>query len=261
MKSARLAVLGVAILSGGGAAMMMQGGEPSPPPPVVQAVKMSDVLVAAGDLPMGHTLRASDLRWQSWPADSVPAGYIIRSQDPGALEQTAGSIARSSLFGGEPIRREKLIKSDGSGFMAALLPSGMRAVAISIDNRGATSAGGFILPNDRVDVLRTYRDEEASRSAGGEVHLTETILTNVRVLAIGQNIQERSAEKAVTGETATLELTPAQAEAVTLAQKVGQLSLALRSVADAQLVEEIKKEREPGLTIVRYGVPKHLSKQ
>jgi pilus assembly protein CpaB len=261
MKPARLAVLGIAILSGGGAAMMMQGSEPPPsaPAPVAQAVKMSEVLVAAGDLAIGHTLRASDLRWQSWPAASVPAGYITRSQDPGALEETVGSIARSTFFGGDPIRREKLIKANGSGFMSALLPSGMRAVAISIDNRGATSAGGFILPNDRVDVLRTYRDDDSSRLTGSDVQMTETILSNIRVLAIGQNIQEQNGGKVITGETATLELTPSQAEMVTLAQKTGQLSLALRSLADAGRAEEIKAAREAGLTIVRYGVTKQLS--
>jgi pilus assembly protein CpaB len=243
---------------------MMRKSEPPPPPPakpVVQTIPTSDVLVAAADLPMGQTLRVSDLRWQPWPADTVPPGYIIRSQNPAALDQTVGSIARSNFLSGEPIRREKLIKADGSGFMSAILPSGMRAVAISIDTRGATSAGGFILPNDRVDVLRTYRDDDASRSGGGDVHLTETILSNIRVLAIGQNVQERNGEKVVTGETATLELTPGQAEIVTLAQKVGQLSLALRSLADAGRVEEVKEERDAGLTIVRYGVPKHSSKR
>jgi pilus assembly protein CpaB len=210
---------------------------------------------------MGQGVRATDLRWQPWPADTVPAGYIIRSQNPGALEQTAGSIARSNFLNGEPIRREKLIKADGGGFMSAILPSGMRAVAISIDTRGATSAGGFILPNDHVDVLRTSRDDDSSRSGGGDVHLTETILSNIRVLAIGQNIQERNGDKVVTGETATLELTPNQAEAVTLAQKVGQLSLALRSLADGQRGEEIREDREAGLTIVRYGVPKYSAKR
>ncbi len=241
--------------------MMMRGSEPPPPspPPIPQTVKMSDVLVAAEDLPMGQTLRGSDLRWQPWPADAVPAGYITRNQDPNAVEQTAGSIARSGFLRGEPIRPDRLIKANGSGFMSAILPSGMRAVAISIDNRGATSAGGFILPNDRVDVLRTYRDDDPSRS--GDAHLAETILSNIRVLAIGQNIQERNGEKVVTGETATLELTPGQAEIVTLAQKVGQLSLALRSLADAQRSEEIKEERDAGLTIVRYGVAKHLWKR
>jgi pilus assembly protein CpaB len=263
MKPARLAVLAVAILSGGGAVLMMRRSEPppAPAPQAPQPVNMSHVLVAGADLPMGQTLRAPDLRWQLWPADAVPAGLITKGHNPDGLEQTVGSIARNGFLRGEPIRRERLIKADGSGFMSAILPPGMRAVAISIDHRGSTSAGGFILPNDRVDVLRTSPDEDASRAGGGSVHVAETILSNIRVLAIGQTIQERNGEKVVTGETATLELTPAQAEAVTLAQKVGQLSLSLRSLADAGLMEELKEERDAGLTIVRHGVPKYVSKR
>jgi pilus assembly protein CpaB len=249
-----------------GAAVLMLGQEP--PPPVIQAapapaMRTEDVLVAAADLPMGQTLKGADLRWQAWPADAVPGGFITRSSAPTALEDTTGSIARQPFLGGEPIRREKLIRADGSGFMSAILPSGMRAVAITIDTRGATSAGGFILPNDRVDVIRTYRDDEASRSGGADVHISQTILANIRVLAIGQTVQERNGEKVVTGETATLELTPAQAELVTLGQKVGQLSLALRSLTDANQTDAdaLEDRREGGLTIVRYGVPKQTPKR
>jgi pilus assembly protein CpaB len=266
MKTARIAVLGIAILAGGAAALMMGGSPPPPPPPAptqaaAPSIPMTDVLVAATDLPLGRSLRGSDFRWQPWPADMVPPGYIRRSENPSAIEEIAGSLVRNNFLAGEPIRREKLIRADGGGFMSAILPAGMRAVAISIDTRGATSAGGFILPNDRVDVLRTYRDDDSARSGGGEVQVTETILSNIRVLAIGQNIQERNGERVVTGETATLELTPAQAELVTLAQKVGQLSLALRSLADANRAEETRAEREGGLTIVRYGVSKQAAKR
>lgn len=268
MKPARLAVLGVAVAAGAGAMLMMGRSAPPEPPPVVAeaapAMKTVDVLVAAADIPMGQTLKPADIRWLAWPADSAPSGVLKRTEVPNGLEETAGSIARSSFLGGEPIRREKLIKADGSGFMSAILPAGMRAVAISIDTRGATSAGGFILPNDRVDVLRTYRDDESSRSGGVDVHMSETILSNIRVLAIGQNVQERNGEKVVTGETATLELTPQQAELVTLAQKVGQLSLVLRSLADANQTQDTtpRAERsEGGMTIVRYGVPKQSPKR
>lgn len=265
MKPARIAVLGIALAAGGAAALLMPGESA---PPQVEAVAPApintvDILVASVEVPMGQTLRPSDLRWQAWPADIIPVGLIRRNETPNALEDSAGSIVRSSFLSGEPIRKERLIKADGGGFMSAVLPSGMRAVAISIDTRGATSAGGFILPNDRVDVLRIYRDEEASRGGGGDVQLSETILSNIRVLAIGQNVQERNGEKVVTGETATLELTPQQAEQITLAQKVGQLSLALRSLADAnQKQDKPRDERaDTNLTIVRYGVSKQAPKR
>ncbi len=194
---------------------------------------MAEVLVAAAELPMGQTIKPADLRWQSWPKTAASDSSLQRASAPTALEDTVGSIVRSPFLSGEPIRREKLIKANGSGFLSAILPSGKRAVAISIDARGSNTAGGFILPNDRVDVLRTARDEDASRSGIGDVQTAATILTNIRVLAVGQTVQERNGERVVTGDTATLELTPAQAEAVTLAQKVGQLSLTLRSLADA----------------------------
>ena len=108
------------------------------------------------------------------------------------------------MIAGEPIRREKLVK--GQGFMSAILPAGMRAVAINIDSQGATSAGGFILPGDRVDVIRTSRD--ASAGASSDNYVSETLLQNVKVLAVGPNIQEKNGQSVVVGSNATLELDP-----------------------------------------------------
>ena len=256
MKPARLVVLAVALGAAAVAAMLMRQSAPTAPVVVEKSapVATTDVLVAAVELPVGQTLKPADVRWQPWPADYVPNGAITRTEAPAVDGEVTGSIVRSNFLAGEPIRREKLVKANSNAFMSAILPAGMRAVAISIDTRGATSAGGFVLPNDRVDVLRTYRDDEASKTGGVDVQLSETILPNIRVLAIGQNIQERNGEKVVTGETATLEVTPAQAETLALSQKTGQLSLALRSLADAGQAETPREERtETGITIVRYG--------
>jgi pilus assembly protein CpaB len=238
----------------------MMRGEPQPVPmaaPAAPAPSTVEVLVAAADLPMGLGLKSTDLRWQSWPADAAAAGLIKKADTPNGIDELAGSIVRNPFINGEPIRREKLIKGNG-GFMSAILPSGMRAVAISIDNRGSTSAGGFILPNDRVDVIRTSK--ALSEDGSPTPVISETILSNVRVLAIGQNVQERNGEKVVTGETATLELSPAQAEMIILAQKIGQLSLALRSLADVNETGTPTKEDRPGaLQIIRFGVPQQAS--
>ncbi|WP_288587608.1 Flp pilus assembly protein CpaB [uncultured Methylobacterium sp.] len=270
MKSSRLLLISVAVVTGAGAFVMMSGREPPPPPQVAPvaapapAMETVEVLVAAAELPMGQTVKMPDLRWQSWPKSAAGDGFLQRAAAPSALEDTVGSIVRSPFLSGEPIRREKLIKANGSGFLSAILPSGMRAVAISIDARGSNTAGGFILPNDRVDVLRTSRDEDAARSGGGDVQTAETILTNIRVLAVGQTVQERNGERVVTGDTATLELTPSQAEAITLAQKVGQLSLTLRSLVDAGQVAPATAEQPPaegGLTVVRYGVAKQMPRR
>ena len=152
--------------------------------------------------------------------------------------------------------------------MSAILPEGRRALAINIVSSGARTAGGFILPNDRVDVISTRRDDEATRIKQADVFVSETILQNIRVLAIGQNIQERKglfqseAEKVVIGETATLELDPRQAEVVTLAQRMGELALVLRSLSDANKpVENPVSRDEAGLTIVRYGVSQTIGKK
>ena len=241
-----------------GCIRMQQGG--SPTPTIVQAPappsKSIEVLVAAADLPVGQVLKEPDLRWQPWPADLLPAGATTREAAPQAITELKGSLVRQSFLGGEPLRREKLVRADGSGFMSAILPSGMRALAISIDTRGASSAGGFILPNDRVDVLRIFRDDEASKTGGADVQLAETILTNIRVLAIGQAVQERNGEKVITGDTATLEVTPAQTETLALAQRQGQLTLALRSLADAGQSTTPKDEKvDAGVTVVRFGIP------
>lgn len=255
MKPARLAVLGIALAAGAGAFLLRT---PPAPQPEVKAppekAPTAEVLVAAVDIPLGNALQAADIRWTPWPLDSIPAGVIKRSDVPEAEKEIVGSLARSAIIAFEPIRRERLIKTDGTGFLSAILPSGKRAVAISTDSRGANTAGGFILPNDRVDVVHTYRDEVASRVRGVDVMNSQVIIANVRVLAIGQNVQERNGEKVVVGETATLELDPKQVEGVALAQKVGQLSLALRSLADAKETTPVLAEDDTNLTVVRYGV-------
>ncbi|MEL7428538.1 MAG: Flp pilus assembly protein CpaB, partial [Pseudomonadota bacterium] len=133
---------------------------------------------------------------------------------------------RSAFFVGEPIRESKIVRA-GKGYMSAILPAGQQAIATSIST--ATSAGGFILPNDRVDVIMTRRAEE---DEGGNF-ITETVLENVRVLAIDQTIEEKDGESVVVGETATLQLSPDQAKILTVAQQMAdRLSLALRSLED-----------------------------
>ncbi|NEU10876.1 Flp pilus assembly protein CpaB [Methylobacterium sp. BTF04] len=267
MKPARLAVLAIALVAGGGAALLMSGEDKPPAPPTAIAVPpptipVTDVLVAAAELPMGQNLQVADMRWQPWPDQAIAAGYITRTTSPKGMEEMAGSVTRSGFLAGEPIRPQKLARSDG-GFMAAILPAGMRAVAITTDTRGSSSAGGFILPNDHVDVIRTYRDEEASRGGGGDTQVSETLIQDVRVLAIGQIVQEKNGTNVVTGETATLALTPVQAELVTLGQKVGQLSLSLRSLVDSgRPVDPALDERpETALTVVRFGVSLQQSRR
>jgi len=199
MKPARIAVGGIALAAGIGA-MLMFGRAPQLPAPIIQAapnIETDEVLVAARDLPMGTLIGEADLTFQSWPKASVTQFTLHKSE--GLIADIKGSVTRANFLQGEPMRRDKLVKGPNSGFLSAILPSGSRAVAINIDTKGSTSAGGFILPNDHVDIIHTYRDLEASKTIGMEVYGSETILTNVRVLAIGPNIQEKNGEQIVAG--------------------------------------------------------------
>jgi pilus assembly protein CpaB len=140
--------------------------------------------------------------------------------------------------------------------MAAILPTGMRAV--STDVTPETGAAGFILPNDRVDVILSRRDREAEKSTGSESHTSDTILVNIRVLAIDQTLGEKDGQKVVIGKTATLELSPRQAETLALSRQLGTLSLALRSLADAGdstlPIDDERTGKKAGINTVRFGV-------
>ena len=197
--------------------------------PQAPAIALTEVLVLNGDVPMGGAV-GEQLEWQSWPSDGVNENFITREGDPEALEKYKGSVARIAMYSGEPLRKSKLI-GEGQSFMSSILPTGYRAVATQI--AADTSAGGFILPNDYVDVIMTRRSDAAATTSG---FVTETILKNIRVLAIDQAIQEDEEGRRVkVGETATLELTPQQAEIITVAQQMAdRLTLSLRSLVDTR---------------------------
>ncbi len=265
MKPAKMMVLGVAGVAALSAVWLTSGLRT--PQVVIQeaispeSVPMTDVLVAAAELQVGSQVNAEHLRWQRWPTAAISEFMITKQAMPAGIEEISGSISRGSSLQGEPVRRDKMIKGANAGFMSAILPTGMRAVAINIVSSGAKTAGGFVLPNDRVDILRTGRDDDATKSRQSDVFVSETILNNIRVLAIGQNVQERNGEKVVVGETATLELDPKQAEQITLAQRTGELSLVLRSLADNKIVETPTIREDSGMTIVRYGVSQTVGKK
>lgn len=256
MRAARIIVLGVALVAGIGAAIVAKGSRPReaivvrPPPPVA----MDRVLVAARDFNLGDVIDETGMRWEEWPQDKIPQGLVRESVFPGGAEELKGAIVRSNFTAGEPLRRERLIKGSHSGFLASILAPGKRAVAINIDTQGSSTAGGFILPNDRVDVIHIFRDEDAARRGNGNAFVSQTVLTNVRVLAIGQNFEEKNGERVVTGANATLELTPSEAETIMLAQRTGLLSLALRGMSEASRSGEERHRAEGGLIVIRNGL-------
>ncbi len=263
MNKAQIAVLAVAVAAGGAAFMMMNGSSPPPPVQVVAPtpVNTDQVLVATRDLPYGTEIADPDTNWVEWPKSSLPVGALTKSEAPNAKEDVKSSYVRIPISGGEPVRKDRLIKGVTAGLMSTMLSPGKRAVAIDVTLNN--TAGGFILPNDRVDVIRTYRDVEATKDLGHEVYNSEVVLSNVRVLAMGQTIEKKGAEPVVTGSTATLELDPRQAEIVILAQRTGQLVLSLRPITDA-IVKDAAAEApvdmgdEGTLTVVRHGTSTNM---
>jgi pilus assembly protein CpaB len=253
MNKAQLIVSGVAILAGGGAFMFSNDGGTPPVAPPPQMLPVDNVLVATHDLSYGASLVDGDLKWLTWPLDAIPAGVVVKSAEPNALETYQGSYVRIPISNGEPLRTERLVKGVTAGLMATILPSGARAVAIDVSAN--TTAGGFILPNDRVDVIRVYRDAIATKEIGSEVMSSEVVVTNVRVLAMGQTVEKKGTDPVVVGSTATLELTPRQAERIVLAQKTGTLALALRPITDALAKGEAEEasEDEDSIVVMKHG--------
>ena len=257
MKPARIAILAIALLAGGIAAFL--AGRSDPPPVLTPSVQLEtvEILIANVDIGMGHAVSDQELRWQTWPTAAAGPNFIRKGDRPDAIEQLAGSIARQPFSAGEPIREIKLIRAKGSGYMAAILPAGMRAISTEIS--AETGAGGFILPNDHVDVILSRRDKEAEKSAGVEVYTSEIFLSNVRVLAIDQTVEEKNGQRVVVGKTATLELAPQQAEMLARSRQMGTLTLALRSLADSEGATEMPVDdkdggKRRGMNVVRYGV-------
>jgi pilus assembly protein CpaB len=260
MKPARLIILGVALAAGAVAAMLAAGSRqpeapkaPPPPPPLATV----DVLVAKADLGIGQVVSEGDVGWQTWPAASATATFIRKGDRPDAIKDFIGAIVRAPVAAGEPIRDSKVVLAKGGGFLAAILPRGMRA--ISLDIAPDTGAGGFILPNDHVDVILTRRDKATEKITGVETYSSETILKNVRVLAVDQAIEEKDGTKVVVGKTATIELDPQQVEMLALSRQIGTISLTLRSLLDSQSPTpeggEVKNEKDSrGVNTVRYGV-------
>src|SRR5450432_2794066 len=263
MYTARIVVLAIALSAGGVAAYLASRSDNAPQPsaPVAQ-LQTVDVLVAKADIGLGQTVKPEDMQWQTSPAATASNIFIRRTERPDATTQIAGSIARAPFIAGEPIRELKLVKAVGSGFMAAILPTGMRAISTEISPE--TGAGGFILPNDRVDVILSKRDKNPDK-AGPDLVNSEIILSNVRVLAIDQAPKEKDGQNAVVGKTATLELKPEQAETLSRARQTGTLSLALRSITDVNMVEnktdDQASRRSDSVSVVRYGVSTQTTTQ
>lgn len=229
MSMTRILILVAALGAAGLAAFLVRGlvaGGPNP----AQAVntETTQVLVAAKAITVGAKIMPGDLKWSGWPKDALDPSYMSHDAQPQALEDSVnGYIARAPLLPGEPVTGQKIIKADGAGFMAAVLTPGMRAVSVKIS--AEQGAGGFILPNDRVDVILTRK--LGNDDQGVPSFRAMTVLRSIRVLAVDQTAKEEGDSNAIVGKTATLELDPRQAEIVSLAEAMGDLHLSLRSLS------------------------------
>lgn len=258
MGVSRIILLVVALLAGGLAAFLaMRGTAPTRvvvegPTQVIEEQK-AKVLVAKTPIGVGQRITAESIEWQEWPEFAVRAEYISEATLPDAPTKMLDAVARFEFFPGEPILEKKLVHSD-QGYLSAVLPKGMRGVSVPVSADAA--AGGFVLPNDRVDVVM---------SRGG---ISQTILANVKVLAIGTRLGEAGttgeqadpenpkADVFQGGTIATLELTPAQGELIINAAKIGALSVVLRSIADfiPSPGDSVRNETSRAIRMIRFGV-------
>ncbi len=247
MRASRIILLLVALIAGGLAAFLATRNDA--PQPVAQAPtiieeKKAEILVAKTPIGVGERLGEGAVEWQPWPELAVRPEYVTREALPDAVEQLTDAVARFEFFPGEPILESKLVRS-AQGYLSAVLAKGMRGVSVEVNAQAAS--GGYIFPNDRVDVVLS-RDSD-----GGKI--SQTILANVKVLAIDRRLGEAgtsgspadpedpSANVFQDSAIATLELTPEQGELVINSTQIGTLTLVLRSMADYQVgAEELVRE-------------------
>jgi pilus assembly protein CpaB len=233
MSARQLIVLGVALLAAIGALFLVNGlGRREEPQTQVEQIAGEEVLVAARDVRQGVPLSASDLEWRRFPAASVSPSFISSSSQSNAQSELVGAITRRAFLAGEPLTQGSVIQPDGHGSMSTQLPPGYRAIAVEIES--ATAAGGYIQPNDRVDVIVTTKLDVQNADGGSHDEVrSDVVLEDVRVLALDGNVQtEVSAEgpTQLAAEVAVLELTSADARTLALANELGDISLSLRGV-------------------------------
>jgi len=259
MSRSRVVILVLAAFAAGIVALLVRGLLGGGTPHVKAAIapapaQTMDVLVAAGEIQPGTAITPEIVRWQAWPKSSVDSSFITAVGNPDVASIVKGTVARAPMVAGEPLTGTKMVHADSASFMAARLTPGMRAVSISITTD--TGAGGFILPNDRVDVLLTQQVGDAQSHHA----TTKTILDDVRVLAMDQTFTQDKDQKTVLAKTATLELGPDQAALLTRAAASGSISLTLRALGDNSTDDAIaakfghRHANDSQVVVVRYGM-------
>lgn len=274
MSPMRIIILLMALAAAGGAAfLVIQLSKPQVVTETVtkdqlliqqQEVSEVDVLTVTRDFAVGETIKAEDLTWSPWPKSNVVEGFYVETSVPASIETLTGAVVKTALYKGEPLLPQKIVMKGEQGLLSAMMDPEMRAVSVEISAESAS--GGFVLPNDRVDLILTY--EQKAQPERGIVERTKatTIIKNVRVLAIDQNFAEtEEGEVARLGSTATLEVSPSEAELLAMAQRLGEVSLSLRPLdqfvsgtsrdSRTDLLESDGSSSSAGITIIRNGQP------
>jgi pilus assembly protein CpaB len=271
MNTQRIIVLGFALVAALGAAFLVRGmlggrGTPVAAAKPAPQIAMSEVLVANGNLTPGQALSAEQIRWEKWPTATVDPSFITHETAGNEEDLFKGTVVRAMILPGQPITKTALVHGDASGFMAATLSEGMRAISIAIN--ADSGAGGFILPNDKVDVILTRKP-----NGSGERSVARTILTNLRVLAVDQTFKQEKDTRTVIGRTATIEVSPEQAETIAAAAQSGQLSLALRALTDGAATSLNNPDKSASskkrtaavydgpVSVIRYGISGTANRQ
>ena len=274
MSPIRIIILLLALAAAVGAALLvMQLSQPqirtetvSKDKLVIEELEVSkvEVLTVTRDIAIGETFKAGDLQWSPWPEANVVEGYYLQTAAPKSIETLTGAVIKLAMFKGEPVLPQKIAIKGEQGLLAALMDPGMRAISVEISAESAS--GGFILPNDRVDLILTYDQQGDPERGIAQRTVATTVVQNVRVLAIDQNFStEAEGETARLGSTATLEVSPREAELLAMSQSLGEVSLSLRPLDSnisgterdprTELLDENGSAVGAGITIIRNGQP------
>lgn len=233
----RVLFLVLAILVAGGTFVLVQGAKKpagqGQVAPVVEVKKLPHVLVASKSMPAGTFLSAENLEWQAWPDEGLSKAYLTKETTK--IADMDGTVLRRAIGMGEPITQNRVIKPGDRGFVAAILQEGKRAISVKVS--AASSIAGLAFPGDMVDVILTHAIRQPDDEDRPMRQVSETILKNIRVLAMDQSTDDQTSSPSVP-KTATLEVTPKQAEKLMIAVDLGRLSLSLRSLQDTNEKEE-----------------------
>lgn len=252
MRGRTLFLFAIALLLAGGTAVLMHSwltqrpvvaAAPAPPP------AQKSILVARQAITRGQIVKDDDFAARPWPEAAIGAGYVLAGSR--AAKSLAGSVARQPFAAGEPIIRAKLVAPGERGFLAAALQPGMRAISVPVDVTADVS--GFVMPGDRVDLLLTLPvPPEGSNASGYQHKAAETVLHDLRVIAIDQRLDSKDGQ-AVVARTVTFEVTPKQSEIVAVAADIGKLSLSLRGLAAATGTSPLVAAADPATHVSAYS--------